>query len=247
MKTPKAIIFDYHNTILHETSFTPSYGTHYLFSCAKNNNGITYEEFIKRIRGQNSDLFQRRDSSYLEYPFIHSFRLLFEYFQLELPYSFQEAERKFWELSEHLQPAHSVSEMLEYLNTKNITAGIVSNSTFSGELLEAELEKYGLRKYFKFLIASADYGIRKPHPFIFELAISKMGSPVEDIWSIGDNIECDIKGSQNVGMTAFHYIGKSKKRELTEEQTIKSWEDFIKSIQNTHTKNTVNLNVNATS
>jgi hypothetical protein len=44
MKTPKAIIFDFHNAILHEINFIPTKGISHLFSLVKNNKGIIYEK-----------------------------------------------------------------------------------------------------------------------------------------------------------------------------------------------------------
>jgi putative hydrolase of the HAD superfamily len=127
----------------------------------------------------------------------------------------------------YLQPAPCIVEVLEYLKIKNIPVGIISNSAFTGKILEEELKKHGLRKYFKFLISSADYGLKKPHPFLFELAVSKIGIEPDNIWFIGDNIICDVEGSKNAGMIPFHYIGKSKKCEIPKEQTIENWTNLI--------------------
>ena len=231
MKTPGAILFDLGDTVLHDIGYEPEKGNYQLFSSIQNKREIQYEAIIKYVKKLNSDILPRINSSFIEFSWISFSRLLYENFRLELPCTYEKAEKKFWKLSIHMEPAPRISETLEYLQKRNIPTGVVSNSAFSGKILEEELEKHGLWKYFKFLISSADYGLRKPHPFLFELAASKMAFLPEDIWFIGNDVQCDVEGSRRAGMIPFHYIGKTGKSELPGEQTIKSWDELISRIE----------------
>lgn len=46
------------------------------------------------------------------------------------------------------------------------------------------------------------YGYEKPHPEAFKIALSTAGNP-KFVWMIGDNINADIIGAQNVNIPAI--------------------------------------------
>jgi putative hydrolase of the HAD superfamily len=65
-----------------------------------------------------------------------------------------------------------------------------------------DMRFYGLDDYFDDMVFSTDVGLRKPNPKIFEIALQNLGSsPVESIF-VGNNLQADIKGALDVGMTA---------------------------------------------
>jgi putative hydrolase of the HAD superfamily len=76
----------------------------------------------------------------------------------------------------------------------------VSNSSFIGATLEKELTRLGVCHYFKFVISSADYGVRKPDPIIFEVALRRLGLDPARVWFAGDNVGYDIVGGRGAGM-----------------------------------------------
>ena len=53
---------------------------------------------------------------------------------------------------------------------------------------------------FEFVVSSADYGVRKPHPAIFEAALARLGLEPGEAWFAGDNVEYDLKGGLGAGM-----------------------------------------------
>ncbi|UCD18465.1 MAG: HAD family hydrolase [Candidatus Zixiibacteriota bacterium] len=76
---------------------------------------------------------------------------------------------------------------------KRYTLGIVSNgNSFPG--------RCGLDGVFEFIVFSQDYGIEKPDPRLFEIAIEKAGCPREQMLHVGDSLECDILGSARAGI-----------------------------------------------
>ncbi len=44
------------------------------------------------------------------------------------------------------------------------------------------------------------YMFRKPNRRIFDLALEKAGLNPEEVWYIGDDFECDVKGDLNAGL-----------------------------------------------
>ena len=227
MNKPKAILFDFGNTLLHEVNFDPEKGNEFLFSIIKDRKGVDYSSLLEHINKLNKDLLPKKDVSSFEVSWVAFNKMFFEYFDLMLPISHEEAELEFWERSESWELAPGIKNVLDYIKELNIPMAVVSNSAFSGKMLEYELEKQGIRKHFEFIMASSDYGLRKPHPYLFELAASKIKAFTNDIWFIGDSIEKDVMGSRNVGMTSFHYIGKKKQTSLPMDEVINCWENFI--------------------
>ena len=66
---------------------------------------------------------------------------------------------------------------------------------------QVRLERTGFRDYFDVLIISEQVGVAKPHPDIFEHALSTMGHPSrERVLMVGDNPDSDILGGLNAGL-----------------------------------------------
>lgn len=80
--------------------------------------------------------------------------------------------------------------------------GIVSNA--QAMYAEAELKYLDLRRHFKFVIFSSEFGHRKPDPRIILEGARRLGLKPEEILSIGDNEEQDIIPSKKLGMKAMN-------------------------------------------
>ena len=77
---------------------------------------------------------------------------------------------------------------------------IISNTTNPGFIKEKELYQTGLSAYFEFAIFSSGTPYRKPHPSIFNAAISRLNIEAENILFVGDDLKMDVLGPQSVGM-----------------------------------------------
>jgi putative hydrolase of the HAD superfamily len=60
--------------------------------------------------------------------------------------------------------------------------------------------KYALTQYFDVMLISGEEHIRKPHPRIFENALDALGVNASEAVFIGDMLDLDVQGPQNVGM-----------------------------------------------
>lgn len=98
-------------------------------------------------------------------------------------------------MAEICTPIEGATSLLNSLKDRT-KLGIITNG-FT-ELQQARLERTGLNKHFDLLVISEQVGIAKPHPGIFEHALSIMGNPSrEDVLMVGDNIDSDILGGIN--------------------------------------------------
>jgi len=77
--------------------------------------------------------------------------------------------------------------------------GLVSNASDSRDVL-ALVDKFGIREYFDFILVSADCGYRKPHPRIFELALSHWGYLPDETAMVGDRLDADVGGARPLGI-----------------------------------------------
>jgi putative hydrolase of the HAD superfamily len=141
--------------------------------------------------------------------------------------SWPEIDLEYFKASHRFVPEDGVRDMLETLTGLGIRIGAVSNSFHTGSSLEWQLERFDLLKYFQFVISSADYGFRKPHPEIFETAIARLGLKRENIWFVGDKPGLDIVGARGVGLTAVWYNADNEPPCQPEpDLTVRSWKEF---------------------
>ena len=61
-------------------------------------------------------------------------------------------------------------------------------------------ERCGLGGYFQFVIFAQDYGIQKPDPQLFEIAIRRAGCTKRQLLHVGDSFENDIIGAKQAGI-----------------------------------------------
>lgn len=88
---------------------------------------------------------------------------------------------------------------LEVLRENGYNLGIVSNAGDDTDVQQLA-QGFGITKYFDRILTSAACSYRKPHPRIFELALSNWYCPPEESVMIGDNLDADIKGANEAGL-----------------------------------------------
>jgi HAD superfamily hydrolase (TIGR01662 family) len=93
-----------------------------------------------------------------------------------------------------------VVSTLKSFRESGIRMGIISNTTNPEFIKEEELCRTGLSTYFEFAIFSSSTPYRKPHPSIFNAAISRLNVEAENILFVGDDLKIDVMGAQSVGM-----------------------------------------------
>lgn len=84
---------------------------------------------------------------------------------------------------------------------------LVLVSNFYGNV-EAVLEAYDLRRYFKTIIESAVVGVRKPDPAIFSLGVEALGCRPDQTLVIGDSYRKDILPAESIGCHTAWIKGK---------------------------------------
>lgn len=94
----------------------------------------------------------------------------------------------------------AVPQLLDRLSQR-FRLGLISNYPCSRSINHS-LAEHGLDRWFETVVVSADVGHVKPHPRLFELAVSSMNVRPEAALYIGDNWLGDIQGAKRFGMKA---------------------------------------------
>lgn len=104
------------------------------------------------------------------------------------------AEHNLWETV-----PDGVSEALDQLRAMGLKLVVVSNANGKLRVLFARLD---LARRFEVMLDSAEEGVEKPDPRIFELALERSGARREETLHVGDLYHVDVEGARGVGIEA---------------------------------------------
>ncbi len=91
--------------------------------------------------------------------------------------------------------------VLAELRRRGYRLGLISNAA-DLEDLRGLIVQNGLADCFEQVLISAEVGYRKPHPYIFRLALEHFGVPPNQVAMVGDTLGADVLGAQRAGMAA---------------------------------------------
>lgn len=99
-------------------------------------------------------------------------------------------------------------EILEYLSAL-YNLHIITNGFEEVQYLK--LKNSGIQKFFATVTTSEEVGLKKPHPTVFQTALSKAAALPSNSIMIGDSFEADIMGAQNAGMHTLFFNYRNEK------------------------------------
>ncbi|EJQ94962.1 HAD family hydrolase [Bacillus cereus] len=85
----------------------------------------------------------------------------------------------------------------------HVKVGIITNG--STQRQKAKIINTNLNRHFDTIIISEETGFSKPDKRIFELALKKLNVQQEDVLFVGDDLEKDIAGCQNVNIKGIWF------------------------------------------
>ncbi len=198
------LIFDYFETIIHNKSMDfnrglkPMWEKYYKDKCSFEEMSLYGEELFQHM--------QKVHKQGLEYAFVKD--ELPEYAKkyggdvIKMPAA---EEADFLMKCNEMENMPYISDALAEFYKTGIQMYVLSNSGFTADALSIVLEKLGIRKYFKKIWSSADYGKIKPSREFFEMAIEQALSDNpsekrENIVFVGDTYNSDVKGANAAGI-----------------------------------------------
>lgn len=96
------------------------------------------------------------------------------------------------------RPYDDVVPAFERLSERGIRIGLISNWD---RRLAGIFTGLGLGSLLDVIISSAEVGLRKPDPRIFELALSRVCAEPGEAAHVGDHLYADVLGAEAAGMT----------------------------------------------
>jgi len=109
-----------------------------------------------------------------------------------------EAEHREWGAA--LQLGDTTHALLESLRERGLRLGLVSNAIDPPDLLHRDLERLGIAERLDAAVFSSEVGWRKPHPAVFERALTAVGVEPQNVLFVGDKLSTDIAGASALGM-----------------------------------------------
>jgi putative hydrolase of the HAD superfamily len=92
----------------------------------------------------------------------------------------------------------NADKMLAGLKELGLYVAAVSNTASVFQVFSS-LQEYGVRQYFDDITLSSIVGYRKPHPKIFQIALSQAQLRPEECAFVGDTVSRDVIGPRKVG------------------------------------------------
>ncbi len=91
--------------------------------------------------------------------------------------------------------------VLDELRRRGLTVAVCSNWGWD---LDQAMTMSGLDGIFDVVVTSAQVGVRKPHPRIFELTVERCGVAPGDTLFVGDTWYPDVEGARAAGLRPVH-------------------------------------------
>ena len=92
--------------------------------------------------------------------------------------------------------------VLQTLKERGYRLGLISNGAEDLNTYEL-IDRAKIRSFFEFILTSASFGKRKPHPGIFRTALEHFHTTPDQAIMIGDDYDADILGAHQVGMNTI--------------------------------------------
>jgi 2-haloalkanoic acid dehalogenase type II len=119
-------------------------------------------------------------------------------------------------------------EVLTALKTQGLKIGLISN-VYEEEINRC-MQQAGLEiAAFDVVVGVDTVGEMKPHPDIFKYALRKLNVQPEETLFVGDDLDADYKGAENVGMHAL-LINRTERKVLRDLTTITDLREILSRI-----------------
>jgi len=244
----RAILFDFGGTLMYgRQNWTPVVAkaddalTNNLRSQGMEVNINTFStEFRKRL----DEYFKQREEDLLETTYTFVLRELLNdkgYTDVPLDVLRGALDALFSVTQENWTLEQDAIPTIELLRDQGYSLGIISNAGDDQDVQQLA-QGFGITGYFDFILTSAKCSYRKPHPRIFELALSNWYYLAEEAVMIGDNLDADIRGAKEAGLQGIwinRRVDAETEKSKTETQpdaTIAALSELPKTLDHLQTK-----------
>lgn len=163
------------------------------------------EEFAARFQQRMFEYYQQRETEFIEYT---TQRLLGDLLAENglndpPPTLLRRALNEFYATTQaHWRVEPDAHPTLRQLREQGYRLGLISNASDALDV-HTLVNNAGLRPYFEQILISAEVGIRKPHPRIFQMALDFFHAAPAEAVMVGDTLGADILGANQIGMRSI--------------------------------------------
>lgn len=162
-------------------------------------------EFPLRFQAALQAYFDRREKDGLE--LTSAYVLREELFVAGFPHPSAEdlraALKAMYAVSEaHWKIGDDTYATLDLLKKSGYRLGIISNAADADDFHRL-VRRHHLESYFELTLVSAEVGMRKPHPLIFQLALDFYQVPPQGAAMVGDLPAMDVVGARGIGIAGI--------------------------------------------
>jgi HAD superfamily hydrolase (TIGR01662 family) len=193
----RAVFFDVDFTLIYPG---PTFqGEGYEQFCARYGIAVDRELFAAAVRAASSVLNEEQDHIYDPAIFVRYTSRIIEEMggRGDLVQVCAREIYEEWAACQHFVLYPDVTPTLRELAGLGLKVGLISNSHRCLVSFQEHFELHGL---IAGAVSGSEHGYMKPHPSIFEAALSQLGVSAAESLMVGDSVPHDIEGARRVGM-----------------------------------------------
>ena len=99
-------------------------------------------------------------------------------------------------------------ETLKSLRNNNVSLALMTNG--EAEYQRNKVERFNLARYFDVILIEGEIGFGKPDSEVYRIALEKLKLEPDAVWAVGDNLEWDVWGPQQLGIFGIWNDYKNK-------------------------------------
>lgn len=196
-------MFDVGDTLVRMTGYDRRAGVAALL--ARGSGEADLEEVVRFGEELDGELESRCSPAHLEYSQRAFHRLLYGRFGVTFDLGEEELEWLYWKAALAFELEPGAPEALAAVRQAGCRSAVISNTTFSAEVIRRELCEQGVGSHFEIVLSSADLGIRKPDERIFQVASGLLEVEPSNCWYVGNSPFFDVRGASRAGMRPVWY------------------------------------------
>ncbi len=173
-------------------------GPGYAETCARHGVPVDETAFAAAVAGSSS-LLDTADQRYHDEIFVRYTSRIIELMGGQGPGVAVAAREIYddWAHHQHFEMYDDVPEALRELQRQGVRMGLISNSHRS---LVGFQEHFALHGLMTVAVSSAEFGVMKPDPRIFQEALDQMQVSAAEAVMVGDSLPHDVLGARQLGM-----------------------------------------------
>ena len=205
-RRPSVLLCDLGDTLLRWTGYSRRDGLRAMVGLCDVSERFDMETLVERGERLDADLEKRAQASLVEFRQADFLRTLFGTLGMQLLCDDDHLEWLYWRSAFTFEPEPGVADALGRIAECGVTLGIISNTIFGPESLAGELERNEMaRRFARPILTSARFGLRKPHPAIFESALGLFDTTREEAWYVGNSVYHDVGGANAARLPVVWY------------------------------------------